>query len=60
MALPSRDTENKIIAGVCAGLANSMEIDAMWVRLGFLAAFVLWGMGPLLYIILWFIMKGDK
>ena len=55
----TRDVKNKMIAGVCAGLAKNFEIDPVIVRLGFLAAFLLWGFGPLLYLILWIIMKAE-
>jgi phage shock protein PspC (stress-responsive transcriptional regulator) len=54
-----RNLEKGMIAGVCAGLSDKMEIDVMWIRLGFVVAFLLWGVGPLLYLILWLIM-GTK
>lgn len=52
-----RDTENGIIGGVCAGMANQFQIDPIWIRLAFLAAFLMWGIGPIIYIILWIIIR---
>ncbi|MCC9136282.1 GIN domain-containing protein [Pontibacter silvestris] len=57
-----RDINRKVIGGVCAGLANYLNIDIVWVRLFFL--FLLFVIAPLtagisaapiviIYIILW-------
>lgn len=51
-----RPSNNKVIAGVCAGVANYLGLDPTLVRIIFLLAFLLAGAGPLVYIILWFIM----
>lgn len=55
-----RDTKNKVIGGVCAGLANYFGMDASLLRL-LLALMILFaGTGFWLYIILWIIMPaGD-
>jgi phage shock protein C len=52
-----RSPTDKMIAGVCGGLANYFGVDSTLVRLGF-AALILIGMGsPLLaYLVLWLIM----
>ncbi len=67
-----RDPDDHLISGVCAGIGNYFDIDTVWVRLAFGLAFVLFGSGLLLYIILWIIvpkavtradkmaMKGEK
>ena len=47
-----RNEQDKVVAGVCSGLADYFEIDATWVRVAFLAA-VVTGAGFLAYIILW-------
>ena len=39
-----RDTENKMLGGVCAGLAHAIDVDRSWVRLGFVIAAL--GAGP--------------
>lgn len=51
------DTENKVIGGVCAGLANHFEMDAKLMRIIFVLGFFVTGLTPLLYIILWILMK---
>lgn len=51
-----RDPANKMIGGVCAGLARYLAIDVTLVRLFFVAALVLWGFGFLAYIVLLIVM----
>lgn len=55
-----RDVDNAMIAGVCAGIANELKVDPVLIRLGFLLAFLLWGIGPIIYLILWVIMQPQK
>lgn len=50
-----RDTEHGMVAGVAAGLANYMGIDALLVRLGFILVTFLGGWGIAAYIIMWLI-----
>ncbi|MBT8220035.1 MAG: PspC domain-containing protein [Bacteroidia bacterium] len=51
-----RDPDDKQVAGVAAGLAAYFGVeDPIWVRLGFVAAFMFGGFGLPLYIILWII-----
>jgi len=50
------DKENAMIGGVCAGIANEMGWDMQIVRICFLLAFLLWGIGPIAYLVLWLIM----
>ncbi|MDI9878647.1 PspC domain-containing protein [Flectobacillus longus] len=40
-----RDTQRKLLGGVCAGFAHYLGIDALWVRLIFLITFL--GLSPL-------------
>jgi phage shock protein PspC (stress-responsive transcriptional regulator) len=52
-----RDNTDKIIGGVCAGLADYLNVDPTIVRLLFaIVAFGGWGFGFLLYIVLWIIL----
>ena len=54
-----RPRNGKIIAGVCAGLADRFGVSRGLVRLGFIV-FGLVGAGEIAYIIGWIIMpKGD-
>ena len=50
-----RPRNGKIIAGVCAGLADRFGIPRALVRIGFVF-FGLFGVGELVYIVLWIIM----
>ena len=43
--------------GVCAGLGNHLNIDVSLIRLLFIIGTVFWGVGPLLYLILWVILN---
>lgn len=52
-----RDSSDKMIGGVCAGIANYMNVDPAIVRLLFaIITFGGFGMGFLLYILLWIIL----
>ncbi len=55
-----RDPENKVIGGVCSGIASYFNIDPVWIRIAFVAALFLFGSGPLLYLILWIVIPEAK
>jgi phage shock protein PspC (stress-responsive transcriptional regulator) len=48
-----RDSDDKIIGGVCSGIGHYFGIDPLWLRLGFGASFLFFGSGLLFYILLW-------
>lgn len=49
-----RDTSNKVIAGVCSGIANEMGIDPLIVRLVFILSVLLgFGIGIIIYLLMW-------
>ncbi len=50
-----RSTTDKMIAGVCGGLAEYFEIDSTLVRILFLALLIFGGGGVLIYIIMWIV-----
>ena len=50
-----RSEKNKIIAGVCAGLADYFDMDVTLVRIIFALIVLAGGSGVLIYIILWII-----
>jgi len=55
-----RDPDNKILGGVCSGLANYLGVpDPIWIRLLFVVLFVS-GISPVIYIILWIIIPAAK
>lgn len=55
-----RDSRNKVIGGVCSGLANYFDIDASLVRLLFAFMFLCASAGFWLYIILWIVMPAGQ
>lgn len=55
-----RDADDKVIGGVCSGISHYVGIDPLWLRLGFAAAFFIWGTGLLLYIILLIILPKAR
>lgn len=48
-----RDENNKVLGGVCSGIANYFNADPTIVRIAFLIAFFGAGIGFLAYIIMW-------
>lgn len=48
--------KNRILGGVCAGLAEGFHVDALWVRVVFLLLVFLQGVGLFLYVVLWLVM----
>jgi len=54
-----RSSDDKIIAGVCAGLADYFGIDPVIIRLVFLVLFLAGTIGFWPYLILWLVMPLD-
>jgi phage shock protein C len=50
-----RSRKERMIAGVCGGLAEYYGIDPTWVRLLFVLLFFLGGSALLIYIIMWLV-----
>jgi phage shock protein PspC (stress-responsive transcriptional regulator) len=50
-----RNPDEKVIAGVCSGIAAYFHLDPVWVRLIFLIFIAAGGSGILLYMVLWFV-----
>ena len=48
-----RSHDDKVLAGVCGGIAQYFNLDATIVRLVFLGATLLAGSGVVIYILLW-------
>jgi phage shock protein PspC (stress-responsive transcriptional regulator) len=44
---------DRIVGGVCSGLAEGLHVDVIWVRLAFVVLAFLQGIGVLLYVVLW-------
>lgn len=56
----SRPRDGKVIAGVCAGLADRAGMSRNLVRLLFLLSCLLPGPQFVIYIVLWFIMPKQR
>jgi len=56
----ARSKNDKMIAGVCGGLAHYFNIDPAIVRLLFVLAVVLGGASPLIYLVLWIVMPEEQ
>lgn len=54
-----RPRGRKIIAGVCAGLAQRFGVSTALVRIGFVL-FGLFGVGELAYIVLWIMIPKER
>ena len=55
-----RDPDNKVVAGVCSGLAAYFGIDIAIMRAIFLISLFLGGVGFIAYIVLWIVMPEAK
>jgi phage shock protein C len=58
---PATDTrfrrgQDRILGGVCSGLAAGFHVDSLWVRIAFVLLAFVQGLGVLLYLILWVVM----
>src|SRR5260370_22992816 len=49
-------SSNRILGGVCAGLAEEFHVDALWVRIAFLFLVFFQGLGLFVYVVLWLVM----
>ncbi len=56
----TRDTQDKMVAGVAAGLAKYFQLDVTWVRVAFALAAFFGGGGLWIYIILWIAVPENK
>lgn len=54
-----RDQSNKVLGGVCSGLAHYFGIDPVWPRLIFALLTLGYGGGLLIYIILWIVLPVE-
>lgn len=54
-----RDQNRKILGGVCAGMGNYFNVDAVWIRLLFALFTAAWGFGLLVYLVMWVVVPGS-
>lgn len=54
-----RSRKNRMIAGICGGLAEYFNLDPTLVRLGFVAISLLPGPSIIFYILAWFVIPEE-
>jgi phage shock protein PspC (stress-responsive transcriptional regulator) len=47
---------DRILGGVCSGLAAGLQVDALWVRIAFVILAFFQGVGLFVYIVLWLVL----
>lgn len=56
----ARSNTDRIVGGVAGGIANYLDIDPTFVRLGFVALVLVGGVSPLIYLILWAVLPNEN
>lgn len=54
-----RSRHDRMIAGVCAGLAHYFDQDPTWIRLLFVVFLLLGGSAILVYLVMWLVIPLD-
>lgn len=55
-----RSNADKMMAGVCGGLANYFDLDTTLIRLAFAFAAIFAGTGILIYLVMWIIVPKES
>lgn len=55
-----RDSDDRMVGGVAAGIGAYFGIERIWMRLFFVLSTLIWGFGPLVYLILWIVIPEAK
>jgi phage shock protein PspC (stress-responsive transcriptional regulator) len=56
-----RSRRDRVLAGVCGGLAEFFGISAFWFRLAMIIATLPGGVpGPLIYLLLWIMVPSER
>ena len=55
-----RDLDNRVVAGVCAGLGQRLGLDPVILRLSFVVAAAAGGFGVVLYGLAWLLVPADR
>ena len=56
----TRPEEGRIVGGVCQGIANAFDLDPTIVRIVTAVLILAAGSGPLIYLVVWGIMPGER
>jgi signal transduction histidine kinase len=59
-AIPARDRDARVVAGVCAGLGRALRVDPTLIRLLFAMLTLAAGMGIVLYLAAWLLMPAHE
>jgi phage shock protein C len=54
-----RSQTNRVLAGVCGGLAQYFNMDTTLIRVLFVVLTLLGGAGPLIYLAMWIIVPNE-
>lgn len=54
-----RSQRDKLIAGVCGGIAEHFKLEPIWVRLVFILLAFIDGVGIVIYILAWILLKKN-
>lgn len=57
---PLTRSSERMIGGVCAGLAEHLNIDPTLVRLAFVALGLVYGFGVLIYLVMWIVIPDES
>ena len=60
VGIPALDTEDRKLAGVCAGIARHYGIDVKYVRIAFVLLTILGGIGVALYGLAYLVMTSPQ
>ncbi|MGY1617114.1 PspC domain-containing protein [Geodermatophilus sp. SYSU D00691] len=55
----ARDTQNKVLGGVCAGIARRYGLSTTALRLAFVLSCILPGPQFIAYVVLWIVLPPD-
>lgn len=55
-----RSSSEKVVGGVCGGIAAHYNVDPAWIRIAFALSFLMWGSGIFVYILLWILLPEAK
>jgi len=54
-----RSGKNKVIAGICGGVGEYLDVDPTVIRLFWLLSFFVWGAGLWAYALAWLVMPKN-
>ncbi|QQR92789.1 MAG: PspC domain-containing protein [Candidatus Iainarchaeum archaeon] len=55
-----RSSTDKVLGGVCGGIAEYLGVDPVVIRLIWVVASLFWGIGIIAYILAWIIIPARK